>query len=1109
MALQVVYGRAGSGKTTYLLERAAQVTAAGGRVVLLVPEQYTHIAERKLLHRIGKISPAGAEVLSFDRLAQRAAKELGAAARKRISATGKSIVIADILSKQPLEYFSGMERQPGFVDTCMRLIGEFKKYGVLPEALEQAAQQEPNRRFAAKLHDLSAIYTAYETQIHQKWLDADDELSMLADYIRTSGAYRDVTVLLDEYSSFIPQELEVIGALAGECGLAQVTLCTDSLSSDDPLFQPTAQTAQKLMRLCKEQGIPMLRPVRLEAGRRSSRELWHLEKYLYAYPVCAYDGEPRDIQVSAAANPYDEVALAARQMVALCRDEGYRWRDFGVVCSDLAQYAPLVKSVFASFGIPCFIDERIPVLNHHLIVFALGALDIYLDDYRFDTIFGFLKAGYTAIEPDDLFLLENYVMHTKIRKDAWVKDEKWNYLLDRYKGKDEEFLARVNGVRDAFIGPLKALHQAIKGRHTVCEMTERLYEYFVEIGLPQTVTAYLADFRAQGKTAQAKEYEKIWSVLVTVFDELVDVLGDKTVHVREYRNLLAVALGQHSLGLIPTSLDEVVVGNVERTKLADVRALFVLGVNDGQFPTVGMPEDVLTDAEKDALLEKGLELSTNSRLRAFLDQFYSYSTFTLPSRRLFLSYAGADNAFHSLRPSFVIARLKKVFPQLVVQGGVLEDLSDEGQLALVSAPGPTEALLTEAVTQYRAGRPVSAVWLDVYHALGSDFMKRMERYYTYTNQAQRLDEPLVREVLGEPFYTTISRLQKYRACRYSYFLEYMLKLREREEFRIRAVDVGSFVHGVLERICTGLQARGIALTEVSDAVLHDQVNCCIDEFIENISKKASILSKRELYLIKRLRGAVELCFCLLKNHLIQSKFVPMGYEIRFGEDGIGAITIPLGNGRKVHLTGVIDRADCYDADDGKFIRVIDYKTGNKTFKLDDVFYGLDIQLMVYLDALVNSCADYRYGGALYFKIDDPIYAADSRVTAEQAQAKIESQLKMKGLLLADSRVLAATDPVTADRAKTATLENFTALSRHLEKTVRQLCCALSDGDISIRPYRKSNFSPCEYCPYGGVCSFDPQQRGNRYDELSAVKDEDIWELLGGAAHVDAAAKMCD
>lgn len=1107
MSLQVVYGRAGSGKTAYLLERAAQVTASGGRVILLVPEQYTHIAERKLLHRIGKISPEGAEVLSFDRLAQRAAKDLGAAARKRISATGKSIVIADILSKLPLEYFSGMERQPGFVDTCMQLIGEFKKYGVLPDALKQAAQEEPNQRFAAKLRDLSEIYTAYEAYIHQKWLDADDELSMLAGYIRTSDTYRGMTVLLDEYSSFIPQELEVIGALAGVCSMVQVTLCTESLSSGDPLFQPTVLTAQKLSRLCSEHGISMLQPMRLEHGRHGCRELYHLERHLYAYPVCAYGGEPTAIQVSAAANPYDEVALMARNMVALCRDEGYRWRDCGVVCGNLSQYAPLVKSVFASFGIPCFIDERIPVLDHHLIVFALGALDIYLDDYRFDTVFGFLKAGYTAIEPDDLFLLENYVMHTKIRKDAWVRDEKWSYLLDRYKGKDEDFLARVNGVRDAFIGPLKTLHQAIKGRHTVREMTEQLYGYFVEIGLPQTIAAYLADFRERGKTAQAKEYEKIWSVLVTVFDELVDVLGEKTVNVREYRNLLAVALGQHTLGLIPTSLDEVVVGNVERTKLSGVRALFVLGVNDGQFPTSGMSEDVLTDAEKDALLVKGVELSTNSRMRAFLEQFYCYSTFTLPSERLFLSYAGADSAFHSLRPSFVIARLKKVFPQLVVQGGVLEDLSDEGQLALVSVPGPTEALLTEAVTQYRAGQPVSTVWLDVYHALGSDFTKRMERYYTYTNQAQQLDGALVCQVLGDPFYTTVSRLQKYRACRYSYFLEYMLRLKEREEFRIRAVDVGSFVHSVLERICTGLQARGIALADVSDADLYDQINRCIDEFIENISKKTYALSKRELYLIKRLRGAVVLCFRMLKNHIAQSKFVPMGFEIRFGDDGIGAITIPLGNGRKVHLTGVIDRADCYDAGDGKFVRVIDYKTGSKTFKLDDVFYGLDIQLMVYLDALVKSGADYRYGGALYFKIDDPVYAADSRVTAAQAQSKIESQLKMKGLLLADDRVLAATDPVTADRAKTATFENFTALSRHLEKTIRQLCHALSDGDVSIRPYRKSGFSPCEYCPYGGVCGFDPQHKGNRYDDLPAVKDEDIWEQLGGAAHVDTTAKV--
>lgn len=1108
MALQFIYGRAGSGKTAHVLEQVAQTVEAGRRAILLVPEQYTHIAERKVLHRIGKISAEGAEVLSFDRLAQRAAKELGAAARRRLSVTGKSIVIADILSNQKLEYFSGMERQPGFVDTCMGLIGEFKKYGVSPEELERAAEGK-NARFSAKLRDLASVYAAYQAQLCQHWLDADDALAQLAGYIRTSGVYAGMTVLLDEYSSFIPQEMEVIAALTEVCDTVALTLCTDSLSSADPLFQPTVTTAQKLKRLCTERGIATAQPVHLHGSGGGHPELVHLERQLYTYPVRPYDKPCEAIEIAAAANPYDEVSRVARQMVALCRDHGYRWREMGVICSDLAQYGRLVKSVFETFDIPCFLDERVPVLDHHLILFALGALDIYLDEYRFDTVFGFLKAGYTTICPDDLFLLENYVMHTKIRKTAWVSDEKWKYLLDRYPNGGQAVLERINSVRDAFIQPLKKLHDAIKGRHSVREVTVRLYEYFVEIGLPHTIEQYLEQFRAQGQNARAKEYEKIWSVLVSVLDELTEVLGDKTVNVREYRNLLAVALGQHSMGLIPTSLDEVVVGNVERTKLSGVRALFVLGVNDGLFPIGGAAEDVLTDAEKDLLAADGMELSTNSRVRAFLDQFYIYSTFTLPRERLYLSYAGADSAFHTLRPSFVIARLKKVFPHLEVRGGMLEDLSDEGQLALVTRPKPTAERLTEALTAYRAGQPVSPVWLDVYRQMGEAYAAQLEQYAVYTNQAGQLDAQLVQQVLGDPFYITVSRLQKYRGCQYSYFLEYMLKLKEREEFRIRAVDTGSLVHHILERICVHLQAAGIAFADVDDAELKAQIDRHIDAYIAELTQRTNALTKRELYLVRRLRSAVELCFGMLKNHFAQSKFVPMGYEIKFGDTGMGAISIPLSGGRTAKLTGVIDRADKYETENGTFVRVIDYKTGSKTFRLDDVFYGLDIQLMVYLDALVQSDARYQYGGALYFKIDDPIYAADCRVTEAEARAKIENALKMKGLLLDDEQVLAATDPVTANRAKTASFSNFKALSLHLQKTVQQLCNALSAGDIAIRPYRKSDFSPCEYCPYGGVCSFDPLQKGNRYEFLPVVKDDAVWAQIGGDTHVDSPAAERD
>jgi len=1094
----LIYGRAGSGKSSMVTEKIAELVAGGKQVILMVPEQFTHIAERQLLKKIGHMSRQTVEVLSFATLAKRALSENGTVA-KTLGKAGRSIVLARVLDGIELKYFTRAQSTGGFVDTCLHLIEEFKQYGVTVQELRDAAEKEESERLRWKLEDLVAVFEAYEERTRDGYMDAEDIMHMLPDMLRKSDSYRDTVFFMDEYTGFLPQEFSVICALAQTAPQVWITLCTEEPFSDLPVFLPTVTTAGKLKKMCEENGIAFLPPVAASGGIKHSGAIAFLEQNLYARTPRVHIGTPEGICIHAAANPFSEVEHVARQIVALCRERGYRYREIGVICADLAGYGQTVKNIFENYGIRCFMDRRAAVMDHHLIRFVLCALDIYLENYSFDTVFYFLKSGFSDVAIEDVFLLENYVASAGIRRSAWVNDEKWNYLLDRKMGDETEFLERINSIRQRFIRPLAAFHDAIKGRHTVAHMTEQLYRYLLKIALPQTIGEYIERFRKAGETARVKEYEKIWGIITEVMDELVTVAGEDTVNVSQFRALLQTALCQHSVGLIPTSLDEVLVGDVKRTRLSGCRALFVLGVNDGLFPQSASGEDVLTDAEKEHLAAGGMELSTTTRLQAFLDQFLIYAALTLPSERLYLSYAQADAAFHALRPSFLLARLKRIMPKITQTGEMRITEENEEQLGFVCGVKPTLSQLTDRMNEGR----MTPFWRDVYRyfdkeekALLAQAVARTE----FTNLPQKLDADKVSAFMGEEVYTTISRLQRYRSCRYSYFLEYMLGLREREQFSLGALDIGSFVHSVLERVCVGMQGKGLSFAQADDEYLLREIDRYIAEFVEGLRTRTAELKERDIYTVKRLRSTLLLCFQMLKMHITQSGFVPMGYEIRFDDKNVGCITIPVGNGKKVKITGVIDRADAYETDEGTFVRVVDYKTGAKTFKLDDVFYGLDIQLMVYLDALVESKAEYRYGGALYFRVDDPILGVDNHGEGEGAREKIFSALKMRGLLAGE--VIPATDPITANRAKTATLEDFSNLNKHLKKLVGKLCSSLVGGQIDLHPFYRGNTSPCAYCAYGSVCGFDVRREGNRYDYLPTLKDEQVWEKIGGEADVD-------
>ncbi len=1098
MPMHLIYGRAGCGKTHYITDMIRSRLSENKRSVLVVPEQYTHIAEHKLLSAVGSVSPETVEVTSFNKMITRAQR--GQGITNVLTPMAKSIIMADVISNTELKYFAGSAKLSGFSDLCLSLVGEFKKYCVSPLQLSEANDDNTNARLKLKIEDICSIYTEYIRRVAEMGFDSDDGAGLMAKQIADEWDIADTCIFFDEFTSFIPQELEIIKQLALKGEDVYITLCTDG--KDDMLFAPIADTAEKLTRLCADSGIEADIPIILTENKKHSRELAFLEKNLFPYSKGRYDDDCVDINLFSAANPYEEVMDVSRRILKLCRG-GMRFRDIGVICSDIGTYAPYIKPVFESMGISYFIDEKSPVLNHRIVSFVLNALDIYLNDYSIETVFSFLKSGFCDCDMNAVYALENYCLSTNMRKSTWLNDEKWLSLISRYD-MPPELQGQICRVREELIIPLSEFHDKIKGRHSAIHMCRALYDYLVSIGLMRHIEERLKIFEEEQDVLHGEEYEKIWNVIVGALDALSEVMGEKTVNVKDFRSLLETAFSGYSIGFIPKSLDDVFIGNISRSKADDIKALFVLGANDGSFPSAAVHGELINDGDKATLAERGIELSADSKTRAFFERFFMYSTFTLPRQLLFISFSRSGSTGDTLRPSFVLSDIRRIFPDLVVESDILEDSSDFGQMEYITALKPTLEKMIEKITEFRGGGEISSVWFDVYDYFcrNFDFGTRLEKYYAHTNRAENISPELMREFISDEFYITISRLQRYRSCKFAYFMEYVLKLKDNAPFDITSMDTGTFVHGAIERLCHAMAAEGFSFETVTDEYIYEKIDLFIEEFIRQLTENSAFISNRKLYIIRRLRRSIFRCFKLICEHIVNSSFEPLGYEMRFDDNNIGCIEFDLGDGKKAKITGVIDRSDVYRSENGDYVRVIDYKTGSKEFHLSDVFYGLDIQLFVYLNALVDSCEGYKYGGALYFRIDDPMLQEKNRTNIDKAEEEADKKLKMRGLVPKEEEILSAFDEATAGAAKGASYKSFVELDKHLRRIISDLCRELAGGRNEIRPCNKQGKSPCEYCGYKSICRFDVRKRDNDYEYLEAMKDDEIWDAIGGENNVD-------
>ena len=1062
---------------------------------------------------INNSSVINAEVVTFNRMAYRVMNELKRANINSISSCGKSMLIYDILlnEKKNLKFVGKSNENVEMIGTQ---ITEFKKHGITVENLKEAINASDDKYLKSKMQDMLQIYEQYQNQINEHFIDENDTLTILANLLEKSAEFKNCDIYIDEFVGFTKQEFEILRSLLRNNNNIYLTVCTDeieqSTNPDTDIFYTNKQTLDKIFNLAKQENIKIEEPIKLEIKYRfKNDELQHLEENIYKVPYQKYKENVQNIQLFLAKNGYSEIEKLAVEIVKLVRDYNYRYNEIVVITKNLEEYSNLSKAIFAKYNIPVFIDEKKDLSQNLLVRYILAILNIFAKNWSYEAVFEYIKTGFLNIDDSDINLLENYCIKWGINRNKWYKGE-WIFYDET-----DELKEKLLHIREIVVSPLLELKKQLIGQSDVKNITEKLFGFLIENEIDKKLEIKMQELIDLGEIDKAKEYETSWKVVSDVLDELVLVLGDKKVSFDNYIGLLKVGLGNSSLGKIPASQDQVIVGDVDRSRSHKVKAVFIIGVNDGVFPSIHKTEGFFNDVDREKLKNIGAELAKGTIEKLYDDNFNIYKAFSTAEEKIFLSYSSANIEGKSLRVSMIINRIKKIFPNLEENSDVIESKKE-----IVTKATSYEDLLDE-IAVFRDEGKCEENMLELYNFYknSEEWKNKLENSMmalNYTNAPEKMSEKSINELYGDTLKTSISKLEQYKSCPFSYYLKYGLQLSEKNELKVEAVDTGTFMHDVIDEFFDIIEQKGINVKQITD----EEIKQIVDEIVEQKLqlKQNYIFTSIPKYrvLVIRLKKVILKSMKYIVDSLKYSKFEPLAHELEFknGKE-YAPIVFELDNNKKIEITGKIDRIDIAKTSNGNYIRIIDYKSSIKDINLNEVVAGLQLQLLTYLDAVCD-INNFLPAGVLYFNLIDQSVKANSKISDEQIEAEIKKQFKMKGLILADVEVAKMMDtnlesgssdiiPAYIDKegnlsskSNAVTRKQFENLQKYTKKIIKQISKEILSGNIDIKPYYKikGGKTPCDYCSYKTICNFNSGICKNSYYYIGNVNKEAILEEIG-------------
>lgn len=824
MSIQIVYGTSGIGKSTYIFNQINEQIKQKSpyKIKVITPEQFSYTAEHKLLETSSSQSMISAEVITFARMAYRILGEVGKKTRINLSGSGKAMLIDHILLTENNK-FSFLGKSDENVEMISRQLTELKKHQVQLDILKEVTKNTQDKYLQKKLEDITNLYDLYNTSIQNQYIDENDGLTLLAEELEESNEFKNCDIYIDEFAGFTLQEYEILRKLMRISHKITITICADNLqentNADIDTFYSNKQTVKRILEIANQEQIEVEKTIFLNTPYRfKTEELQHLAENMTSPFYKKYDKQNENLSIFLASNPYSEIENVAIQITKLAKKD-YKYEEMAVITKNIDTYSSLCKAIFEQYNIPVFIDEKKDLGSNILVRYVLSLLEIFAKNWSYESVFGYIKTGLLDLDTQEIAVLENYCLKWGIKGSKWYAKE-WNFYNET-----EEQQKQIIYARDKVVEPLLKFKKQLAGLKTVKEITTELYEFLVQNNIYEKLEQKIEELKQNNELEIAKQYELSIKILTDLFDEIVLVLGNKNITFDRYAKILKMGFNQSDLGTIPATADQVIVGDVDRSRSHKVKAVFIIGLNDGSFPSIQKDEGFLDDKDRNILKEQGIELAKGTIEQIYDDNFNIYKAFTTAEEKLYLSYASSDAEGKSLRASILINKIKRIFPNIKEQSDVIERKSE----VLLSKTTFDELLVN--LRNFTQGEEIEPIWFDVYNYYQANYKAKLEsaiKALQYKNEPEKLKQNKLEKLYGNTLKTSVSRLEQYQACAFSYYLKYGLKLKEKDSFNVEAVDTGNLMHEVIDSFFERLDELNISVKNIEE----EQIKQITEDIVE-------------------------------------------------------------------------------------------------------------------------------------------------------------------------------------------------------------------------------------------------------------------------------------
>ena len=1108
--LQLVLGRAGYGKTEYVFNKIKSLVDGGSEdVILLIPEQFSFVSERRLLQDLGEDKVSSVKSFSFSSLNHEINSEYGGNDLPLLTKGARAVMMkrAVEMVQDSLQLFNRNITSNSFISSVLNIYDEMKSCRVSVDDIIAASENTSREILALKLSDIALIIGAYDALIEGKYYDSENELTRLYKKLEKVQYFKGKTVFIDGFSGFVAQEYKIIEVMLRQAEKVYITFCTDSFNNSDKydLFSYVNSNIDILKGVCKKAGVEIASPVLLTENKRPENEaLSFAERYAFSNVPEKQDGAPDAISLYGAKNISDECNNTASKISKLLRN-GYRAREITVICRDLEKYLSELQYAFAKYNIPYFNDERQSMSSQPLIMLVSFIMRSIIYSYRSEDIISLLKTGLTPLSAESVSELENYAYVWNINGSQWKKEftESPRGFAEKLTDSDISQLKTLNESREYIVSVLERFRKRIKSG-TCYDISKALYFVISDLKADEQLKKLAVSLDNAGKSALADEQGRIWDLLMEILDKLAVTSEDKPTPLKEYYKLFHLMISNEDLGAIPTGLDNVQIGSADRIRCDNPRAVFVLGANEGEFPKAIVSTGLLSENDRADLVNNKFKLYAYGEALNAQEKYFAYMAVSSPTERLYISYSdGASGACESS----LVRGIQAVFPDITS-----ETYSDEFSVDMLESNDNAFEILATSFNENNEF--VSS--LKKYFETQSDYSSRLEAVSNLVRNEEILinNSELATKLFKKNMYLSASRIEDYYNCSFKYFCKFGLGARPLTKAEMDPMQTGTVIHYVLEQLIKDKGSDGLVALDDREIVI--SVNGYLDDYLRNKMGDYDKFTTRFKYQFMRLSKMLVTVVMRLRDEFSVSDFKAEAFELTIGDGSKGeevkSQVIELDDGGSIEIKGAVDRVDTYEENGKKYIRVVDYKSGNKEFSLSDILYGLNLQMFIYLFTLTNSDSKYSgiSSGVLYMHSARPVMSL-ARNTEESAIKSEETKhFKMKGVVLndADNDIAKHMEhdlegkyiPVKYSDKKgvygnIVTLEELGVVSRKINELIVDMGASLHAGRIMQNPVNgKNHDKTCEYCDYSSVCM---NRKEINHRELGEIDNESALAIMKG------------